>query len=144
MPLTARGAQHVLAVRARAMAGRAKTVVLVSQLSTPSGMADPAAPAIADGGAGGTFPGGSLYAVCVGKSASAQTRAGSEAGPVVIAANHLVQISPPVVVGASAFDVYVGTAAGAEVLVGSCAAGVPVTLSAPLPAGSAPPSNSYT
>ncbi|HUZ78555.1 MAG TPA: hypothetical protein VMV93_13335 [Chloroflexota bacterium] len=144
MPLTARGAQHVLVVRARAMANRAKSIVLVSQLSTPTGMADPAAPALADGGAGGTFPGGSLYAVCVAKNASGQTRAGSEAGPVAMATNHLVQITPPVVAGATAFDLYLGTAAGAEVLVGSTAAGLPFTLSAPLPAGSAPPSNSYT
>ncbi|MHB8620926.1 MAG: hypothetical protein ACYDAG_15355, partial [Chloroflexota bacterium] len=144
MALTDRGVRHILDLRKKMLRSRTQAVVLVSQLSDPTGMADPAAPALADGGPGGTFPGGSLYAVCVARGASGQTRAGAEAGPLVLAANHLAQIIPTAQAGATAFDVYAGLAAGAETFAGSTTAGVPLTLSAPLPAGDAAPYNSYT
>ncbi len=144
MPLNARGVQHILAQRKRAMAGRTKTIVLVSQLSTPTGLADPTTPAITDGGAGGTFPGGSVYAVCVAKNATGATRAGAEAGPVAVPANHLVRIQPAAQAGAQSFDIYVSLTPSDETLAGTVAAGVPLTISAPLPAGAPAPYNSYT
>ncbi|MDE3078254.1 MAG: hypothetical protein KGJ86_22750, partial [Chloroflexota bacterium] len=144
MTLTSRGVQHILALRKRAMAGRSKTIVLVSQLSMPSGMSDPPAPGIADGGAGGTFPGGSVYAVCVAINATGRTRAGAEAGPVTIPANHLLQLQPPAVAGATSFDFYAGFTSGGETFAGSTPAGSPLIVSGPLSGGVTPPYNSYT
>ncbi len=144
VPLSSRGTQHILAMRKRAMTGRTKTIVLVSQLSAPTGLANPAAPVITDAGAGGTFPGGTVYAVCVAKNATGATRAGSEAGPVAIPANHLVQIQPVAQAGATSFDVYVGLTPANEAFAATVPSGVPLTISAPLAAGAPAPYNSYT
>src|SRR5438445_13867317 len=99
--LTARQIAHARALRARTITGgRSQPMVLVSQSNNPIGLAAanplalPGAPAIQDGGPGGTFPGGSVYAQVVALNAAGQTLAGVRAGPVAVAANHLCLIAP--------------------------------------------------
>jgi hypothetical protein len=150
--LTSRQIAHIKALRARSISGgRGQLMVLVSQSNNPialaatNPMALPGAPAIADGGPGGTFPGGSVYAQAVALNANGQTLAGVEAGPVAIPANHLCSFAPPAVANATSYRLYVGLASGAERFAGSVAPGQSLTINAPLASGQeAAPYMSYT
>src|SRR5262249_44511002 len=93
------------------------------------------APAIADGGAGGSFPGGVVYAQVVALNGSGQTLAGAVAGPVSVAANHLCLITPAAVANATSFRGYASLTAGGQAYAGSLAPGQTLSISAPLPPG---------
>jgi len=150
--LNAREAAHIKALRAKVLSGgRSQPMVLVSQSNNPIGLAAvaplalPGAPTIQDGGPGGTFPGGSVYAQVVALNANGQTLAGAQAGPVTIAANHLCLITPAPVANATSYRVYAALAAGAEAFVGSVGPGQTLTVNAPFPSGQeAAPYMSYT
>jgi len=152
MALTAREIAHIKALRAKTISGgRGQPMVLVSQsnnpiaLTTASPLALPAAPTIQDGGAGGTFPGGNVYAQVVALNAIGQTLAGAQAGPSAVAANHLCVITPAAVANATSYRVYAALASGAEAFVGAVGPGQPLTISAPFAGGQeAAPYNSYT
>jgi hypothetical protein len=137
---------HAKALRARAISGgRSQPMVLVSQSNNPVGLALPGAPTIRDGGAGGTFPGGSVYAQVVAINAAGQTLAGAQAGPVALAANHLCLITPAAVAGATSYRIYASLASGAEAFVGTVAPDQTLTVNAPFPPGQeAAPYLSYT
>gem|GEM_PF-3232594 len=150
--LTARQIAHIKALRARTIAGgRGQPMVLVSQSNNPIALAGsnplalPAPPAIADGGPGGSFPGGTVYAQVVALNSTGQTLAGPEAGPVTVAANHLCVITPAAVANASGYRLYASLTSGAEAYIGSVNAGQALTVSAPFASGQeAAPYNSYT
>jgi hypothetical protein len=150
--LTSRQIAHIKSLRARTIGGgRSQPMVLVSQSNNPIALAPgnplalPGAPTIQDGGAGGTFPGGSVYAQVVALNATGQTLAGAEAGPVAVAANHLCLITPAPVANATSYRVYAALAGGAEAYAGAVGAGQTLTVSAPFPAGQeAAPYQSYT
>jgi hypothetical protein len=150
--LTARQIAHIKALRARTISGgRGQPLVLVSQSNNPIGLAPstplslPAAPSIGDGGPGGTFPGGSVYAQVVALNAIGQTLAGAQAGPVAVAANHLCLITPAPQANATSFRVYAALSSGAETFAGALAPGQTLTISAPLAGGQeAAPYSSYT
>jgi len=144
--LSARQIAHIRALRARTITGgRSQAMVLVSQSNNPVGLALPGAPAIQDGGPGGTFPGGSVYAQVVALGAAGQTLAGAQAGPVAIAANHLCLITPVAVPNAASFRVYASLASGTEAYAGTVNPGQTLTIGAPLATGQeAAPYTSYT
>jgi hypothetical protein len=150
--LSSRQISHIKALRARTISGgRGQPMVLVSQSNNPialagvSPLALPGAPVIHDGGAGGTFTGGNVYAQVVALDATGQTLAGAEAGPVAVPANHLCLITPPAVANATSFRVYAALASGAEAFAGTLASGATLTINAPFAAGQEPaPYNSYT
>ncbi|MBV8084052.1 MAG: hypothetical protein JO247_04470 [Chloroflexi bacterium] len=150
--LTAREIAHIKTLRSRTIAGgRSQPLVLVSQsnnpiaLATTNPLALPGAPAVQDGGAGGTFPGGSVYAQVVALNASGQTLAGTPDGPVSIAANHLCLITPAPLANATSYRLYAALAAGAEAYVGTVGPGQTLTINAPFPSGQEPaPYQSYT
>jgi hypothetical protein len=126
-------------------------MVLVSQSNNPIALAAtnplgvPAAPAIQDGGAGGTFPGGNVYAQVAALNANGQTLAGAEGGPVAVAGNHLCSITPAAVANATSYRIYASLASGTETFIGSVTPGQALTISAPFPAGQEPaPYVSYT
>ena len=150
--LSSRQIAHVQQLRKKTIVGgRGQPLVLVSQSNNPialapaSPLALPPAPVIQDGGPGGTFPGGNVYAQVVALNAIGQTLAGAEAGPVAIPASHLCLITPPAVANAATFRVYAALASGAETFVGTVAPGDTLTINAPFPAGQeAAPYRSYT
>src|SRR5207248_11790703 len=127
---TARQIAHIKALRARAISGgRGQLMVLISQSNNPIALAAsnaltlPGAPTIQDGGPGGTFPGGAVYAQSVAINTTGQTVAGAQAGPVNIAANHLCPITPAPVVDATSYRVYASITSGSETFAGSVSAG---------------------
>ena len=150
--LTAREIAHIKALRGRTISGgRGPPMVLVSQSNNPIGLAPslplavPAAPIIQDGGAGGTFPGGNVYAQVVALNTIGQTLAGVQAGPVPVAANHLCLITPGAVVNAVSYRLYAALGSGGETYVGTVAPGQTLTVSAPFAVGQeAAPYVSYT
>ncbi|MFI5269091.1 MAG: hypothetical protein ACHQ7M_17080 [Chloroflexota bacterium] len=150
--LSAREIAHIKALRAKTITGgRSQPMVLVSQSNNPIGLATvaplglPSAPVIQDGGPGGTFPGGSVYAQIVALNALGQTLAGAQAGPVGVAANHLCLITPVAVANATSYRIYASTASGSEAFVASENPSQTLTLNAPLAAGQEPaPYMSYT
>jgi hypothetical protein len=150
--LNGRQAAHVKSLRARTITGgRSQPLVLVSQSNNPIGqalampLALPGPPAIQDGGAGGSFPGGTVYAQVVALNAIGQTLAGTAAGPVAIAAGHLCLITPAPVANAASYRVYAAFTAGAEAYVGTVGPAQTLTVSAPFPGGQeAAPYLSYT
>lgn len=150
--LTSRQIAHIKSLRARTITGgRSEPMVLVSQSNNPIGLAArtplafPGAPVIQDGGAGGAFPGGGVYAQVVAVNAIGQTLAGAQAGPVAIPAGHLCLITPSPVMNAASYRVYAALASGAETYAGTVSSGQALTLDAPLPAGQeAAPYMSYT
>lgn len=150
--LTSRQAAHVKALRARAISGgRSQPLVLVSQSNNPIALAGgtplalPGAPTIQDGGPGGSFPGGSVFAQVVATNALGQTIAGIEAGPVALGAGHLCLITPAAVANASGYRVYAALSSGVETYAGSVAPGQSLTIAAPLASGQeAAPYSSYT
>jgi hypothetical protein len=150
--LSEREIAHIKALRAKTITGgRSQPMVLVSQSNNPIGLAAgtplslPAAPVVQDGGPGGTFPGGSVYAQVVALNALGQTLAGAEAGPVGIAAGHLCLITPAAVANATSYRIYAGTASGAGTFVGVAGPAQTVTVSGPFAGGQEPaPYTSYT
>lgn len=150
--LTAREIAHIKALRARTISGgRSQPLVLVSQSNNPIGLAPatplnlPGAPAIQDGGAGGSFPGGAVYAQVVALNTIGQTLAGIETGPVAVGANHLCLITPAAVSNAASYRVYASFNGGGEAFVGALSPGQTLTISAPFPAGQeTAPYMSYT
>jgi hypothetical protein len=150
--LTGREIAHIKALRAKTIVGgRSQPMVLVSQSNNPIGLAPgtplalPGAPAIQDGGPGGTFPGGSVYAQVVALNAVGQTLAGAAAGPFTVAANHLCLITPAAVANATSYRVYASTASGGETFAGSVGPGQTLTVGAPFTGGQEPaPYMSYT
>lgn len=149
--LTARQIAHIKALRTETISGgRGQPVVLVSQSNNPlalvpsNPLALPGAPTVTDGGPGGTFPGGPVYAQVVALNASGQTLAGAEAGPVNIPSNHLCLITPAAVPNAASYRVYAALSSGAESFVAAVAPGVTLTVNAPFPTGQeAAPYTSY-
>ncbi|HVA24385.1 MAG TPA: hypothetical protein VMW62_08330 [Chloroflexota bacterium] len=150
--LSAREIAHIKALRARTISGgRSQPLVLVSQSNNPIGLAVvtalalPGAPTVQDGGPGGTFPGGGVYAQIVALNALGQTLAGAQAGPVAVAANHLCLIAPAAVANATSYRVYASTASGGETFAGTLNPGQTLTVSAAFASGQeAAPYTSYT
>jgi hypothetical protein len=144
--LSSRQIAHVKALRARAITGgRSQPLVLVSQSNNPVGLALPGPPTIQDGGAGGTFPGGNVYAQVAALNAAGQTLAGAQAGPMAVAANHLCLITPAAVAAATSYRIYAALSSGAEAFVGVVVPGQTLTVGAPFPTGQeAAPYLSYT
>jgi hypothetical protein len=150
--LTAREIAHIKALRAKTIAGgRSQPVVLVSQSNNPIGLASntplalPPAPVVLDGGPGGTFPGGNVYAQIVALNAGGQTLAGMQAGPVPVAANHVCLITPTAIPNAASYRVYTALSSGAAAYAGTVSPGQTLTIDAPLPGGQeAAPYLSYT
>ena len=140
------------ALRAKTITGgRGQPMVLVSQsnnpiaLATTTPLALPAAPVVQDGGAGGTFPGGGVYAQAVALNVNGQTLAGAQAGPVPVAANHLCLLTPAPVANAASYRLYASLASGSEAYVGTVTPSQTLTISAPFPSGQeAAPYMSYT
>jgi len=150
--LSAREIAHIKALRAKTITGgRSQPMVLVSQSNNPIGLATvtplalPGAPAIQDGGPGGTFPGGGVYAQVVALNALGQTLAGAQTGPVAVAANHLCLMTPAAVANATSYRLYAATSSGSEGFVGLVNPGQTLTVNAPFAGGQEPaPYMSYT
>lgn len=136
MPLTARMLAHIKAMRAKVLAQRTRSVVLVGEGVSATGLALPGAPGVAQGAAGGTFPGGTVMAVVVAIGPGGRTRPGAESAGVAVGANRQVQVSVPNVPGATSWDVYLTSGASlSEVYVGTLnAPSGTFTWSQPIPA----------
>jgi hypothetical protein len=126
-------------------------MVLVSQSNNPIALAlqiplsVPGAPAIVDGGGGGSFPGGNVYAQVVALNGIGQTLAGTQAGPVAVAANHLCQVTPAPVANATSYRVYVASTSDAGTFQGTVLPGQTLSISGPFAVGQeAAPYTSYT
>lgn len=149
--LSAAQITHILAARAKILQGRTVPVVFISQSNNPistlnvNPLAIPAAPVITDGGAGGSWPGGNVYAQVIALNANGQTLPSAEAGPVNVPINHLVRITVPNTANATSIRVYVSQTSNSETFQGAAAPGAVFTISAPLVGGAeATPFQSYT
>lgn len=95
--------------------GSANEVIKLNEVQEPSSLSAPAAPTLSQQ-AGGTLAATTYYVRLTYVTANGETLASSESSLAVSANNLLVVNSPAAISGANRWNVYVGTASGAETL----------------------------